>query len=133
MSLHRLLVFLAVAAGITPASFAAPVRLFDGRTFAGWEGDTTNVWRVEAGALGAGTLERKQERNDFLATEKSFGDFELTLQWKLEGTEGFVNGGVQFRTKRIPNSPAVSGYQADLGAGYDGALVDEGRRKRVLA
>ena len=121
------------AALLTTAGFGAPVPLFDGKTFTGWEGDTTNVWRVEAGAFRAGTLEKKQERNDFLASVKEFGDFELTLKWKLEGTEGFVNGGVQFRTKRIPNSPAVSGFQADLGAGYDGALVDEGRRKVVLA
>ena len=121
------------AAALTTASFAETVPLFDGKTFTGWEGDTTNVWRIEAGAFRAGTLAKKQERNDFLATVKQFGDFELTLKWQLVGTEGFVNGGVQFRTKRIPNSPAVSGYQADLGAGYDGALVDEGRRQLVLA
>jgi putative heme-binding domain-containing protein len=55
------------------------------------------------------------------------------VKWKLQGTKGFVNGGVQFRTKRIPNSHEVSGYQADLGAGYDGALYDESRRKKMLA
>ncbi len=111
----------------------AQTLLFDGKTFAGWEGDTAKTWRVEDGALVAGTLEKPQEKNDFLATTKPFADFELTLRWKLEGTEGFVNGGVQFRTKRIPGSHEVSGYQADLGAGYDGALYDESRRKKVLA
>jgi hypothetical protein len=44
-----------------------------------------------------------------------------------------VNGGVQFRTVRIPNHHEVSGYQADLGKGYDGALYDESRRKKMLA
>jgi hypothetical protein len=44
-----------------------------------------------------------------------------------------VNGGVQFRTERIPNHHEVSGYQADLGKGYDGALYDESRRKKMLA
>lgn len=112
---------------------ADPVPLFDGKTFTGWEGDTGSVWRIEDGALVAGSLEEKQEKNNFLATEKKYGDFELTLKWKLEGTEGFVNGGVQFRTVRIPNHHEVSGYQADLGKGYDGALYDESRRKKMMA
>jgi len=112
---------------------AADMPLFDGKTFNGWEGDTKNTWRIEDGALVAGSLEKPQVLNDFLATTKEFANFELTLKWKLEGTKGFVNGGVQFRTKRIPNSHEVSGYQADLGAGYDGALYDESRRKKILA
>jgi putative heme-binding domain-containing protein len=120
--------FLAVGSAL-----AAPVPLFDGKTFEGWEGDIGTVWRIEDGALVAGSLEKKQEKNNFLATKKSYADFELTLKWKLEGTEGFVNGGVQFRTTRIPNHHEVSGYQADLGAGYDGALYDESRRKKMMA
>jgi Domain of Unknown Function (DUF1080) len=112
---------------------ADPAPLFDGKTFAGWEGDIGSVWRIEDGAFVAGSLAKKQEKNNFLATTKSFANFELTLKWKLEGTEGFVNGGVQFRTKRIPNHHEVSGYQADLGAGHDGALYDESRRKTMLA
>ena len=112
---------------------AAPVPLFDGKTFDGWEGDIGSVWRIEDGAFVAGSLEKKQDKNNFLATTKTYGDFELTLKWKLEGTEGFVNGGVQFRTVRIPNHHEVSGYQADLGKGYDGALYDESRRKKMLA
>jgi len=107
--------------------------LFDGKSFDGWEGNTRSVWRIEDSALTAGSLTTQQENNDFLATTKSYGDFELTLQWKLEGTEGFVNGGVQFRTKRIPSHHEVSGYQADLGAGFDGALYDESRRNKILA
>ena len=112
---------------------AAPVPLFDGKTFDGWEGNTATVWRIEDGALTAGSLSSKQEKNDFLATKKEYRDFELTLKWRLEGTEGFVNGGVQIRSKRIPDHHEVIGYQADLGAGYDGALYDESRRKKMLA
>jgi Domain of Unknown Function (DUF1080) len=115
------------------AAHAEPAALFDGKTFAGWEGDVGSVWRIEDGAFVAGSLEKKQEKNNFLATTKEYGDFELTLKWKLEGTEGFVNGGVQFRTKRIPNHHEVSGFQADLGKGYDGALYDESRRKKMMA
>ncbi len=131
MSHFSLLTLLSLALTLTAS--ADPVPLFDGKTFTGWEGDTNTVWRIEDGALVAGSLIAKQEKNNFLATTKTYGDFELTLKWKLEGTEGFVNGGVQFRTERIPNHHEVSGYQADLGKGYDGALYDESRRKKILA
>src|SRR5688572_26432211 len=118
---------------VAQAEDPKPQPLFDGKTFTGWEGDTKTTWRIEEGALTAGSLDKKQPRNEFLSTTKEYANFELTLKWKLEGTEGFVNGGVQFRTKRIPNNHEVSGYQADLGAGFDGALYDESRRNKVLA
>ena len=116
---------------ITSAA-SAQTPLSDGKTFAGWEGDTTTQWRIEDGAFTSGSLEKKQTRNDYLTTTKEFGDFELTLKWKLEGTEGFVNGGVHFRSKRVPRGTEVSGFQADLGVGYDGALYDHIRRSKVI-
>ena len=69
-----------------------------------------------------------------LATRKSYKNFHLRFEYRLIGTEGFVNGGVQFRSKRIAN-PAneMSGYQADIGAGYSGCLYDESRRNKMLA
>ena len=112
---------------------AEPVSLFDGKTFAGWEGDTSKTWRIENGEIVAGDVTKQQPRNEFLATVKRYENFELRLKLKLSGTEGFVNAGVQFRTERIPNHHEVSGFQADFGAGYDGALYDESRRNKVLA
>jgi len=106
--------------------------LFDGRTLEGWEGNTEN-WRIEDGAIVAGALDRRQPHNEFLATRADYGDFELRLQYKVEGTGGFVNGGVQFWSQRVPGSFEVSGYQADLGAGTDGNLYDESRRDANLA
>ena len=105
--------------------------LFDGKTLKGWEGNTAN-WRVEDGAIVAGALERLQPHNEFLATEEEFGDFDLRLQYKVEGSGGFVNGGVQFCSERVPGSFEVSGYQADLGADTDGNLYDESRRAANL-
>ena len=111
---------------------AAPVSLFDGKTFNGWEGETTKVWRIEDGAIVGGSMEGNP-RNEFLATKKLYRNFVLTLEYKLVGTEGFVNGGVQFRSKRIPQPPnEMSGFQADIGAGYSGCLYDESRRKKML-
>lgn len=130
---HFPLVGIEETVAFVQAHAAAPLPLFDGKSFSGWEGDIDTVWRIEEGALVAGSLEQRQEKNNFLATTKSYGDFELTLKWRLQGSEGFVNGGVQFRSQRIPNHHEVIGYQADLGAGCDGALYDESRRKKMLA
>ena len=122
-----------VAGMVSAAAGRADTPLFDGRTFAGWEGDTAGVWRIEDGVIVAGKPGRKQEKNDFLCTTKRYGDFDLRLKIRLTGTEGFVNSGIQFRSERIPNDHEVIGYQADFGAGHDGALYDESRRKRMLA
>jgi putative membrane-bound dehydrogenase-like protein len=107
--------------------------LFDGKSFSGWEGDTKKVWRIENGVIVGGSLNGNPQ-NEFLATKKSFDHFRLTLEYKLVGTEGFVNGGVQFRSKRIAE-PAneMIGYQADIGAGWSGSLYDESRRRTMLA
>lgn len=112
---------------------AQKVSLFDGKSFAGWEGDTDKVWRIEDGVIVGGSMEGNP-RNEFLATKKSFDHFRLTLEYKLLGTEGFVNGGVQFRSRRI-EQPAneMTGYQADIGAGWSGSLYDESRRNTMLA
>ena len=64
-------------------------------------------------------------RNEFLCTTKTYGDFELKVKFKLLGDKDKANAGVQFRTKRIPKHHEVSGYQADIGQGYWGALYDE--------
>jgi hypothetical protein len=50
---------------------------------------------------------------------------------KLLGGDA-ANAGIQFRTRRIPNDHEVSGYQADVGVGWWGALYDESRRNKVL-
>lgn len=110
-----------------------PAVLFDGKSFDGWEGDTQRTWRIENGAIAGGSLDVQVPRNEFLCTRREFGNFELRLKYKLEGTEGFVNGGVQIRSRRIPNHHEMIGFQADLGMGFDGALYDESRRNRVLA
>jgi hypothetical protein len=109
------------------------VRLFDGKSFKGWEGDTVTTWRIENGALVGGSLVTKVPHNDFLCTQRSFSNFILKLKFKLSGTEGFINSGVQFRSKRLTN-PAYEmiGYQADLGDNYWASLYDESRRNKTL-
>ena len=119
--------------GATTRAAEKPVPLFDGKTLAGWEGDTDKTWKVEDGAITAGSLTDTVPRNEFLCTTKTYENFELKVTFKLTGDKAKANAGVQFRTKRIPKHHEVSGYQADVGQDYWGALYDESRRNKVLA
>ena len=128
-----LLLMLLCLADAPGQSAARRLRLSDGKTFQGWEGDTGKTWRIVEGAFVGGSVQETVPHNEFLCTTRSFKNFDLRLQVKLVGTEGFVNGGVQFRSRRIQNPPyEVSGYQADMGDGYWGSLYDESRRNKAL-
>jgi hypothetical protein len=121
--------------GATQRGAAAPERLSDGRTFAGWEGATTGTnatWRIQDGAFVGGSLTAPVPRNEFLCTTRAYTNFVLRLQFKIRG-EG-ANAGVQIRSRRVPNHHEMTGYQADLGdPEWWGCLYDESRRNRVLA
>jgi hypothetical protein len=123
-------------AGVSATAENRPVSLFDGKSFAGWDGDTKRTWRIEDGCIVGGSLKRKIPRNEFLATTRSYGDFVLRVQFKLLGDaqKTFVNSGVQFRSQRMPGSSEMIGYQADLGdPTWWASLYDESRRNKVLA
>jgi len=104
--------------------------LFDGTSFEGWEGNY-HYFRIEEEAIVGGMTYAAIPRNQFLATEKTYQNFELRLQFKLVGKN--TNAGVQIRTRRIPKHHEVIGYQADLGQHYTGCLYDESRRRKILA
>ena len=106
--------------------------LFDGKTFDGWEGNL-DYFRVEDGAIVAGSLNKATPRNEFLCTKKAYGDFELRLKVKLLGNPAGANAGIQIRSRRIPNHNEMIGYQADMGQQYWGCLYDESRRNKILA
>ena len=103
--------------------------LFDGKTFTGWEGNQS-VFRIEDGAVVGGSLKANVARNEYLCTTKSYRNFELRLKFKLLGDD--VNGGVQFRSERVPKSNEMIGYQADMGQKYWGCLYDERRHKQLV-
>ena len=111
--------------------------LFDGKTFAGWEGNL-ELFRIEDGAVVGGNLSDEIPRNEFLCTTEEYGDFELRLQARTSRED--ANGGIQFRSRRTPNESEVVGYQADIGLlggeppqNIWGALYDEARRRELLA
>lgn len=113
--------------GVSAADEPGYRSLFNGKDLSGWEGDTT-LWKVEGEAIVGDSPGIKH--NQFLCTKEDFGDFELKLEFRVK--DGAGNSGVQFRTKKLPNTTEVSGYQADLGEKYWGCLYDESRRNKVL-
>ncbi|WP_421829994.1 3-keto-disaccharide hydrolase [Larkinella sp.] len=133
VSLISILIGCALLVGFIAWSPQKAVRLFDGKTFRGWEGDTLKTWRIRDGALVGGSLTETVPHNDFLCTTRPYANFILRVKFKLLGTDGFINTGVQFRSKRLTN-PAyeMTGYQADLGKGYWASLYDESRRNKTL-
>lgn len=131
-AMKSLLAFVLALAAV--AACAAPMPLNDGKTFKGWFGDTNKTWRIDTnGAFVGGSLTAQVPRNEFLRTEQSYTNFILKVKFKLTGTNGFVNGGVQIRSQPAtkPTNEMV-GYQCDIGPGWWGALYDESRRNKVL-
>lgn len=137
-SFNRLFIVLGIAF-ITSCNAPAneqpnSVALFDGKTFAGWEG-SKDFFRIENQAIVAGSMEKEIPTNQFLCTEKTYEDFELTL--KVKFTPDNNNGGIQIRSKRIPDHHEVIGYQVDVG--YSGgeavwaSIYDESRRRKFVA
>ena len=114
-----------------PAKF---ISLFNGTDFTGWEGNQA-FFRIEDGVVVAGRLDQAIPRNEFLCTSRDYNDFELRLQAKVSRED--ANGGIQIRSRRVPNHNEVKGYQADIGMIENrniwGALYDEYRRREMLA
>ena len=131
--LPRILVLALLASTLTLRA-APATSIFDGRTLAGWEGDL-KWWRVQDGALTGGSTTEKVPRNFFLATTRSFQNFDLRLKLKLTGVPntGMINSGVQIRSLRVPADTEMSGYQVDAGDKWWGKLYDESRRNKVIA
>ena len=116
------------------------VVMFNGRDLTGWEGRKQH-WSVEDGAItGKTTKENPAQGNNFLiwkpnGTNAIVSDFEFHCLYKIvpNGTKGFGNSGIQYRSKDFGNY-VVGGYQADFEAGttYSGILYEE-RMRGILA
>ncbi|WP_276088499.1 DUF1080 domain-containing protein [Pedobacter sp. JY14-1] len=136
MSAFRILTFICL--GLVLQSNAQDkkgrIKLFDGKTFKGWEGDTINTWSIREGAIVGGALTKMVPHNQFIKTTATYSNYSLKLKFKLTGTEGFINGGVQFHSQRISDPDfEMIGYQADIGDGFWASLYDESRRNKLLA
>jgi len=116
-------------------SHAEKVSLFDGKTLAGWDvrKGEKQWWTTRDGMIIGGSMKKKVPHNTFLATDKSYENFELEFDIKLEKGTGFMNSGLQMRSIRLPNNSEMKGYQVDAGIGWWGKIYDESRRNRVIA
>jgi hypothetical protein len=123
-----LIVLLAVFAATAAGAEEGFVPLFNGKDLEGWEVDTPGLWSVKGGMIVG--KHNGLKWNDFLRTKKHYENFILKLEFRL--VKGVGNSGIQFRSKPVPDSHEVEGYQADIGEKYWGALYDESRRKKVL-
>lgn len=95
------------------AKEAGFVKLFDGKTLKGWEGDPA-YWRVENGNLvGEVTPDKPLKNNTFIIWRGGqTKDFELKGEFRM--TEG-GNSGINYRSVELDTIPfALRGYQADI-------------------
>ncbi len=113
---------------------SGPVAIFDGKTLDGWDYDPA-IWRVEDGLITGGSTTDKIKENFFIATKKSYQNFELKLTIKCSGdpATGLINSGIQIRSVRVPGGNHMAGYQVDYGDGWFGKIYDEYRRRAVIA
>lgn len=109
------------------------VKIFDGKSLDGWEGDPT-YWRVENGSLvGEITPANILRANTFIIWQGGqTADFELKVDFRI--TEA-GNSGINYRSERMDSIPyALKGYQADIDGrnSYTGQNYEE-RGRTTLA
>lgn len=91
------------------------ITLFNGKNLEGWNG-SMDVFRVEDGKIIGGNLKAPLKKSHYLCTERLFDNFKLSVKTKFHTNNYLGNGGISFRTARVPNSNEVGGYQADIGS-----------------
>src|SRR5262249_47546802 len=102
-------------------------QLFNGKELSGWvQPDDKTIFSVENGEIVGKTATGQLKKNEFLVTDREYGDF--VLKAKVKVLSG--NSGIQFRSKRADDG-AVSGPQADAADGY-WALLYEERQRGIL-
>ena len=105
------------------------VSLFDGKSLDGWTKKNGYAeYRIEDGAIVGKSVPKSP--NTFLTTDKSYGDFLLILEVKVDNG---LNSGIQFRSQSFPEyrEGRVHGYQYELDTAerrWTGGIYDEARR-----
>lgn len=105
------------------------VEIFDGKSLKGWvQRGGKARYVVENGMVIGKTVPNTP--NSFLCTEKTYGDFELELDFKVNPE---LNSGVQIRSNSLPDykNGRVHGYQVEIDPSdraWTGGIYDESRR-----
>ena len=104
------------------------VSLFNGSDLKGWKILNGKAkYEVKNGEIIGTTVVK--EPNSFLVTEEIFGDFILSLEFKIDSG---TNSGIQFRSESKPEykNGRVHGYQMEFDPSpraWTGGIYDEGR------
>jgi hypothetical protein len=106
-NLKSLLLFSCLLVGLIGAAQKTK-KLFNGQDLTGWTIHGTEKWYVQDGELICESGPDKQY--GYLSTDKNYGNFILTLQFKQEANG---NSGVFFRSQ-IPEGVKISGWQAEV-------------------
>lgn len=105
--MKKSLLILLMVVGTIPTYSQKPQKLFNGKDLSGWIVYGTEKWYVEKGELICESGPDKQY--GYLGTEKTFKDFELTLEFKQESNG---NSGVFFHCS--VDGTTVAGWQAEV-------------------
>jgi hypothetical protein len=101
--------------------------LFNGKDLSGWKQVNGQAkYSVENGEI-VGTSVAGTP-NSFLITEKTYGDFILELEFKIDPG---INSGIQFRSEQRQPDGRVHGYQMEIDhsdRAWSGGIYDEARR-----
>jgi len=119
-----------LSAGLVMGADTAPWQeLFDGKTLQGWvQRGGKARYSVKDGAIVGSTVTNTP--NSFLCTEKTYGNFVLELDFKVDSE---LNSGVQIRSESRPDfrNGVVHGYQVEIdpsARAWTGGIYDESRR-----
>ncbi len=130
---------LRLAAVVVAVSVSSPAQaewepLFDGESLDGWKrlgGKAT--YRIESGSIVGES--QSGTPNTFLATERSYGDFVLQLEYLVDPQ---LNSGIQIRSASTPEyrRGQVHGYQVEIDPSpraWSAGIYDEARRGWLFA
>ncbi len=125
-----ILIFLMSSAAVAQKkNVSEGVSLFNGKDLKGWKILNGKAkYEIKNGELIGTTV--ANEPNSFLVTEETFGDFILTLEFKIDSG---TNSGIQFRSESLPEyqNGRVHGYQMEFDPSpraWTGGIYDEARR-----
>jgi len=119
----------ALALTLPTTADEGPNALFDGSTLDGWvsRGGPAKYVAVDGAIVGFAV---PNSSNSFLCTERTYGDFILDVELKVDPG---MNSGIQIRSaaRKTGGRERVFGYQVEIdptSRAWSGGIFDEGRR-----
>ena len=90
-----LLISLSLVAQSSEDTKSEHIKLFNGENLKGWKSIGSAKWKVENGVI-VGGQEGDPSRSGILLTERTFKDFDLSLEFKID-EHGKYNSGIYFK------------------------------------